>query len=285
MPPRSRAAAHPLDLDDARRRLAEGRIVRVGISRSAQFPEGGTGRIRHIGDPEVDGEEYVQVEVSLNGTKDVLPFTPTDLSPARRAPRSTGPERDAVTSTQARPPRRPAGRPRRAAGTTGGSPSPAADGGPGPSPADPPATGAEPGPPAEPVVPGPLSDAAGPATSRTSAMPEPSTAASTAPAPRRRPTRAPGRRAPAVSIAIATADGEPPQWRLDVRVGARAAVRAATLSAAQVWRLVEALGEEAVTAAVNQVLDEQRQAATRRAEALAAELAAVRAELESLPGG
>ena len=85
MPPRSRTTAPPLDIDDARRRLADGKIVRVGIGRSAHFPEGGTGRIRFIGDPETDGEEFVQVEVLVNGTKDVLPFTPADLSPVRRS--------------------------------------------------------------------------------------------------------------------------------------------------------------------------------------------------------
>ena len=87
-----------------------------------------------------------------------------------------------------------------------------------------------------------------------------------------------------MSISIATADTDPPQWRLDVRVGSRAAVRAATLSGAQVWRLVEALGDDGVTAAVTAVLTEQRLAAVRRADALTAELAAVRAELDSLPG-
>ncbi len=268
MPPRSRAAANPLDLDDARRRLAEGRIVRVGISRSAQFPEGGTGRIRHIGDPEVDGDEFVQVEVSLNGTKDVVPFTPSDLSPARRTPRSgvapaVGPRPTAAT------PRSPGRRARRAASPRESDVS-AVDVAAAPAPADQRTAGVDGKPPADPGVAEPLQAAA------PDAVPGP---------PRRRPARSQGRRAPAVSIAIATADGDPPQWRLDVRVGSRATVRAATVSAAQVWRLVEALGQEAVTAAVTQVLDEQRQAATRRADALTAELAAVRAELESLPGG
>ncbi len=86
MPPRRRAPAPiPIDVEAVRRKLTEGKIVRVGISRSAQFPEGGTGRVRHVGNPEVDGEEFVQVEVSLNGTRDILPFTPADLTPATRA--------------------------------------------------------------------------------------------------------------------------------------------------------------------------------------------------------
>src|SRR6476620_6645298 len=85
MPPRRRAApVTPIDLEEVRRKLGEGKIVRVGISNSAQFPEGGTGRVRQIGDPAVDGEEFIQVEVNLNGTKDVLHFTPADLTPATR---------------------------------------------------------------------------------------------------------------------------------------------------------------------------------------------------------
>src|SRR6476659_3333350 len=86
MPPRRRAPTPiPIDIDAVRRKLDEGKIVRVGISRSAQFPDGGTGRVRRVGDPAVDGEEYIQVELTLNGTKDTLPFTPTDLTPATRA--------------------------------------------------------------------------------------------------------------------------------------------------------------------------------------------------------
>src|ERR1700712_238981 len=85
MPPRRRAPAPiPADIEGVRRKLAEGKIVRVGISKSAQFPDGGTGRVRHVGDPAVDGEEFVQVELSLNGTRDILPFTPADLTPATR---------------------------------------------------------------------------------------------------------------------------------------------------------------------------------------------------------
>ena len=85
MPPRRRAPTPiPIDVEAVRRKLAEGKIVRVGISRSAQFPEGGTGRVRRVGDPAVDGEEFIQVELTLNGTKDTLPFTPADLTPATR---------------------------------------------------------------------------------------------------------------------------------------------------------------------------------------------------------
>ena len=97
MPPRRRAPTPiPIDVEAVRRKLAEGKIVRVGISRSAQFPDGGTGRVRRVGDPAVDGEEYIQVELTLNGTKDTLPFTPTDLTPATRTAPAAAPARRAL---------------------------------------------------------------------------------------------------------------------------------------------------------------------------------------------
>src|SRR5664279_5981385 len=90
MPPRRPAVGPvPIDVDALRSALAAGKIVRVGISRSAQFPEGAIGRVKAMGYPATDGEEFIQVEVNLNGTRDVLPFTAADLTPATRSRRST----------------------------------------------------------------------------------------------------------------------------------------------------------------------------------------------------
>ena len=126
MPPRRRAPAPiPVDIEGVRRKLAEGKIVRVGISKSAQFPDGATGRVRHVGDPAVDGEEFVQVELSLNGMRDILPFTPADLTPATRGrppgssdaaagaraargSRAAGPRRESVSRTPGPGPAKPA---------------------------------------------------------------------------------------------------------------------------------------------------------------------------------
>ena len=83
MPPRRRTAAPPIDVDDLRTRLGLGKIVRVAIANGAQFPPGSVGRVRRIGDPEIDGEEYIQVELTVNGTKDLLPFAPADLDMAQ----------------------------------------------------------------------------------------------------------------------------------------------------------------------------------------------------------
>ena len=116
MPPRRRTAAPiPVDVDELRRKLADGKIVRVGLSRSAQFPDGGTGRVRHIGDPSVDGEEFIQVEVSLNGTRDVLPFTPGDLTPATRTAPAAAPSPTRASSGKAPAPRAREPQPRRSA--------------------------------------------------------------------------------------------------------------------------------------------------------------------------
>src|SRR6476469_5430266 len=106
MPPRRRTPIPtPIDVDAVRRKLAEGKIVRVGISRSAQFPDGGIGRVRRVGDPTVDGEEYVQVELTLNGTKDTLPFTPADLTPATRATTPAAAPEAGPRSTRGRTPK------------------------------------------------------------------------------------------------------------------------------------------------------------------------------------
>lgn len=61
------------------------------------------------------------------------------------------------------------------------------------------------------------------------------------------------------------------------------ALRAGAVSPARVWELVQLLENETLTKAVGAILGEQRAAASARAEALAAELAAVRAELDALP--
>ena len=55
------------------------------------------------------------------------------------------------------------------------------------------------------------------------------------------------------------------------------------MSPARVWDMVQTLQNETLSRAVGVILAEQRAAAEARAEALAAELATVRAELAALP--
>ncbi len=277
----------PVDIEAVRRKLAEGRIVRVGISRSAQFPDGGTGRVRSVGDPETDGDEYVQVELSLNGTRDILPFTPADLTPATRGrPPGSGRKPAAVKGEVAAaaapvpsstaPPLPP----------EHGTPAPPLPGTPQrPSPAQAPGDGAETQgaergtPRAVPASP----RAERPASPRAE-RPEGERAARRIGSgqPKTRPARG-AKRAVPVSITVNTTATEPTRWRIEARIGTRVAVKSAAVSPARVWQLVQTLDNEDLNRAVGAILEEHRWAAQARADALASELAAVQAELQALP--
>lgn len=244
MPPRRRTTApEPLDIDRLRADLAAGRTVRVAIASSAQFPDGASGRVRGVGDPEVVGPEFVEVEVTVNGVKDVVPFAPADLAPptARRRP---GP---ADQSGDPAPAPLPAQR------------IPAAVA---PSPALRPLPAAPPPPPLTPERADPTPAAAKPAAARRS------TAA--------RPGKA-------ISVTVATSDADPTVWRVEARIGSRVVLKPTPISPARAWDLVQALDNEPLSAAVGAVLEQHRQATQARAQALAAELQALQAELAALP--
>jgi len=313
MPPRRRAPAPiPVDIEGVRRKLAEGKIVRVGISKSAQFPDGATGRVRHVGDPATDGEEFVQVELSLNGMRDILPFTPADLTPATRG-------RPPGSATEAADSKPEKGSAARGPGLPGARTGKAPAGNRGTGPAKPartltsvPTGDMLPDSPARPQDPaardtGVSTTAAGAGMAAGAALP-PDTAppqgttpahdqevqgGSAGPADQRpaggpsgKPKQVRGpRRTPAVTITIATTDTEPTLWKIEARVGARVALRSGSVAPARVWELVRLLENEALTKAVGSILDDQRKAAQARADALAAELAQVRAELDALPDG
>jgi len=244
MPPRRRQgparATPPIDVEDLRSRLDQAKIVRVAIAPSAQFPQGSVGRVRRIGDPEIEGEEYIHVELTVGGTKDLLPFAPADLRTPSRAAAAPAP------------------------GPTAVAPPTAPESGPRP-------------PPSEPLQ---ITD------TRTVGAPGVPDGSPVDAPPRPRPTRPRAttrRRGPAVSISIGTTDNEPPQWRIEARVGSKVVLRNSSVPPARVWELVGMLGDQTLTRAVGGVLDEQRHAAQSRADALAAELAKVQAELAELP--
>jgi len=321
MPPRRRAPAPiPVDIEGVRRKLAEGKIVRVGVSKSAQFPDGATGRVRHVGDPAVDGEEFVQVELSLNGMRDVLPFTPSDLTPATRgrppgssdvaaAPRPAKASAGARGAGTAKPARKltsvPTGEmladsPDRqsaaAAKNAGVGGSAAAGPGGATTPGGAaitsgavlPTNAAVPGGPAardDATASGGPAAATGGRVAPGSVTP-PTEHGSTGGQPSGKPKPARGtRRTPAVAITIATTDTEPTLWKIEARVGARVALRSGSVAPARVWELVRLLENEALTKAVGSILEDQRKAAQARADSLAAELAQVQAELDALPDG
>jgi len=276
MPPRRRAAAVPIpiDVDTLRSALNAGKIVRVRIAPSAQFPDGAIGRVRGIGYPAIDGEEFIQVEVNLNGTKDVLPFTPMDLTPATRFRRVAGHSSAngnvAGPPPALRPPPAPQPRSPRTPQQAEQTDAPALSF---------PVQGEDPRPTAEPA------SAEGPALNGTAASPlSPSDASGTS---RNAASDARGKRPrrgqPPVSISISTSESEPPQWRIEARVGARVAVKSTPVQAARVWELVRQLDNELLTSTVGAILEEHRRTTQARADALAAQLEAVRAELDSLP--
>jgi hypothetical protein len=78
--------------------LAEGKRVRVKLS-DPQFGDGTTGAVVRIGDPAVDGADYITVRVTVNGHADELPFAPNELElPGRRVPASAKPSRRRLPS-------------------------------------------------------------------------------------------------------------------------------------------------------------------------------------------
>lgn len=273
MPPRRRLAAPPIDVDDLRSRLDEGKIVRVAIARSAQFPTGSVGRVRRIGDPATDGEEFIHVELSLNGAKDVLPFAPADLATPTRGATANGSATNGTASNGTA-----------SNGSAGHSPPPAVT----PSGPDriafrelirPTDIGGPVRPPRPEPEPAPASPSAAVPTPPAPARPKATGQSSVKPAAK----SAAKRRSPAVAISIATTDADPPQWRIEAKVGSKVVLRQGSVPPARVWELVGMLGDHTLSRAVGAVLDEQRQAAQARADALAAELAQVQAELAGLP--
>ncbi len=77
------------DVAELRTQLEVGRRPRVQLS-GPQFAEGTSGTVSRIGDPDVEGTDFVTVRVKVNGVTDELAFAPAELS-LRRAPRAGGP--------------------------------------------------------------------------------------------------------------------------------------------------------------------------------------------------
>lgn len=249
MPPRRSARPIPPDVDVLRTALGQGKLVRVGIAPSDQFPDGVTGRVRRIGQPDVDGDEFIFVEVPVGGAKDVLPFALIDLigAPARR----------------------------RAVAPGGPIPFPAAAPGPNaPRPTVPSAPTQGQRPPAQPT--------AGPAAASARGAEAPAAAAAVRPGPKASPAGGRGRHSP-VSITISTSGDESASWRIEAKIGAKTAVRPTPIPPTRVWEIVQSLGEPKLTTMVQSLLDDHRRATQARADALAAELSALQAELKSFP--
>ena len=120
------------------------------------------------------------------------------------------------------------------------------------------------------------------ATTGASTAAEAPTPAVSAPKPAKVPA-ARGKRAP-VTITITTAGDESAAWRIDARIGAKVAVRPTVVPPSRVWEIVQSLGEPKLTELVQTLLDDHRRSTQARADALAAELSALQAELSTFPG-
>jgi hypothetical protein len=97
--------------------VAAGRSPRVQVTDS-QFAAATAGTVRRVGDPAVDGEDFVTVRVKINGATDDLRFAPRELSRGKRgqakspAKAATPPDGTATTlGSRQRQPRRAASRP------------------------------------------------------------------------------------------------------------------------------------------------------------------------------
>ena len=286
MPPRRPTRPTPPDVDVLRAALGQGKLVRVGIAPSDQFPDGVTGRVRRIGDPAVDGDEYIFVEVPVGGAKDVLPFAAADLTgpPVRKRTAATPDPSSAGTSrpkAPATPPLSTGSRSRPelapSATSTTGAPqatrtAPAASI---------PATRA---PGAVPSV-SPISSTDGlfnTPRSVTGQSVSPAAGRQPAPPTSRGTAAARGKRAP-VSITISTAGDESASWRIEAKIGAKVAVRSTSIPPTRVWEIVQSLGEPKLTTLVQNLLDDHRRSTQSKADALAAQLSALQAELRTFP--
>lgn len=308
----------PLDLDALRTAVSAGRRVRVGVLPTGQFPAGTAGRVRAVGAPDTDGPEFIQVELTVGGAKDVVPFAPTDLSPLRRG--QTAPE--PLSRPATRPPARArigAGKPALTSGAvapvpTAGAPtnpdasavagtvSPPADeartsGSGHPLPVatvEPAALAAASAVGAGETAPGsspdPRANAADPARQRS----RPATTPPTAPPPdastpgtgtRRTSTarRAGGHGRQPIAVTLSTAEPDHMAWTVQVTVGSRTVVKPTPVPPAQAWALVTGLGHPEVEQVVAGALAEHRRLAQDRADRLARELAEARAELAAYP--
>ncbi|MBM9467349.1 hypothetical protein [Nakamurella leprariae] len=291
---RSRAQPElPLDVDAARAAVEAGKSVRVRLAPSAAFPADTVGRVRSVGDPAVDGPEFVAVEVTVNGSKDVLPFAPADLRPAVRG-RAGAPAPDELPSARRGRSADPAATrsASRPSAPTAGTAAPTPPRQPGPVPSTPataPAAARPTAPPGPPSAPAPSaartgtsSGAAGSGAGGSAAAAGPDGPTGGTRTPARRAARS-GHRPTPVRITVATDPDDATRWTVDATIGPRRVIRTEPAVPARVWELVTALGHPALSEAVAAVLDEHRRATQARAAALEAELQAVRAELDQLP--
>jgi hypothetical protein len=235
------------DLDWLRAELAAGRPPRVWFTTAAVgVPAGGSAKIVAFADT-AEGD-FVQVRPT--GSKDVLSFSPSELT------RNRPPRARAATG---RPPAKPAK-----------APAPTRPK------AEPPALPA-------PTPPAPAPEPHPPAVRPTAAARPTSTSPSRAASPGRTaaPRRAPARAAGSAEVTVTLNSSESGEWTVEVVVGKKRAVRALPVQPADVAKAARALPAEVVEA-VDRALDSARRQQQAKVAQLEAELARAQAALKDL---
>jgi hypothetical protein len=224
-------------------RLAEGKRPRVQFS-GPQFAEGTSGTVVRIGDPAVDGADFIRVRATINGQADELSFAPNELQLPGSATK-----RSAATAKRAK------NTPAAAAPATSRARQPRPD----------PTT------PVDTVAP---VEATSSVVTTASAAPE---ALQKTPAPQgRSSSRRKPAAAPKISVTITSAGAA---WTVSGQRGARTLAKAVDLTPGVVTAIADLLGHPGISEAVAEVNDSALAEAEQRAEVLRAELAALDAVL------
>jgi hypothetical protein len=268
MPPRRKKPSGLTEEDVARLRsqLGEGRRPRVALS-GPQFA-GASGTVVRIGDPVVEGADFVTVRVKVNGVTDELAFAPAELS-IGRAPRPA-----AAGAGEPRAGAKPAAK-AAAKPTTKAAAKPAVT----------PAAKAAVSPPAKaavtPAVPSPTPSAPSAADDgEAPAAAVPPAAAATAGAPDAAASPASRRRkAPATPTVSVTISSTGASWSVSASRGARTILKNAPVAPGAVTAIADLLDQPGLSEAVAEINETARLQAQQRAEQLRAELSDLEAML------
>ena len=288
MPPRRTKPSGLTEEDVARLRsqLEQGRRPRVALS-GPQFEAGATGSVIRIGDPEVDGADFLTVRVKVNGVTDELAFAPGELNIGRATRSAEGAKQPAAKrgrtgSARTVQPRAATATPRvptPASAPAPPTPSPAAD-----------STSSQPAGRTAPAESAPAPSTPSPATARPAtarpatarpatpspATPSPATAspATASPATAGRRRKAPA--GPAVSVTISSTGAS---WSISASRGARTITRGVPVAPGVVTAIADLIGQPGLVEAVAEINEAARLQAEQRAEQLRAELSDLEAVL------
>jgi hypothetical protein len=257
-------------IDDLRRDVDAGKRRKVFLlTDSAGLPAGGTGDVTRVGQPEVDGSDFIGVRIG----GDDLFFSPGELGlgagrgkakAAAKAP-ATAPVGPTVSDAAAATAYAKATAERAAKAA--------------PSKTAPAKTAAKaPAKAARDAASAPAGTAKAPAG--TTAAASPPAAKKTAPAKAARGRKSP--RLPAIALTIRSTDAG---WTVEAQRGGKAALKATPVRAGTVQEIVDALDETVVTTMVREVLDARRAVAESEAVELREALARAEAVLAEYDAG